>query len=86
MLNKFPYVFWFKVSVRTNWFSYWWHTRGANSIEIQAWIFKISIGRPWCKGVLAGYKRDFKNLDQPKRVNDDNLKANFTILIGKYNP
>lgn len=75
--SRKPWVFWFDISIRKKWFSNYWTTRGANFFEMQLWIFKISIGRPWIKSEHFGY-------DHVKKANKDNLRAPFSFLIGKY--
>lgn len=71
MKNK--WVFWFRISVRKQWFSYWWKTRGSNHMELQIWIFKISIGLPWNKSI--------QDIDYIEKTNYNNLKAPYTLLI-----
>jgi hypothetical protein len=83
-VNNFPWVFWIHIKRRPQWFSYWWKTRGANYIEFQVWIFRISIGMPWLKYVLEGQLRDYKTLRFAKETNDGNQKMKFSFLIGKY--
>ena len=84
-IKNFPWVFWFNISLRPDWFSYWWKTRGANFLEYQIWIFKISIGRPWKEHVLLGYLNDYNNLKIPEKTNEANLNPLFSFKIGKTN-
>ena len=81
--SKMPWVFWFRISIRRKWFSYWWHTRGANYYELQVWIFKISIGRPWFIGAVYQNRKDYGSLNHIRQTNADNLKAPFTILMNR---
>lgn len=75
------WVFWFNVQIRKDWFSFWWKTRGSNFMEIQVWIFKISIGLPWSKIVKEYYLKQDGNLNKLDKVNIDNLKGPWTLLI-----
>lgn len=76
-LANYPWVFWLSISCRPKWFSYNWSTRGANYKEIQWWIFKINIGRPWLKIVVDAHARDFGSA---KYIHDTN-KTNSTRLF-----
>lgn len=84
MKKKFPWVFWVNISIRKDWFSYWWKSRGSNCLNLQVWIFSISIGRPWINHVLEDKIKDFGSLDSAKKVNDNNLTAPISFQIGKY--
>jgi hypothetical protein len=75
---KHPWVFWFTVRVRRDWFSYWWKSRGSNAISFQVWIFHISIGLPWNKVVKDYHLRQHGNLDLLTKTNEDNLKGPWT--------
>ena len=74
--KKTNWVFWFKISIRRKWFSYWWSTRGANFKEYQIWIFKISIGQPWLHDVIEQETKGHAD-----NVNSDNKKMSFSRLI-----
>lgn len=78
---KQPWVFWFRISIRKDWFKYWWKTRGSNYIEFQVWILRISIGLPWHKNVKEYYLNQYGNLNHLDKTNLDNLKAPLTLLI-----
>jgi len=77
-----PFVFWLKISIRKTWFSYWWKTRGANFLEFQVWIFRISIGMPWYQGYLDSVKKDYGSLNTIEESNKGNLKHWLSIKIG----
>lgn len=77
--RKVGWVFWIKIEYRKNWFSFFWKTRGANYIEFQIWVFKISIGLPWKKRVVNGYTRVNKHLKIIKDTNENNAKMRFAI-------
>jgi hypothetical protein len=78
---KQPWVFWFRINIRKNWFSYWYKTRGSNYIEFQIWIIKISIGLPWSENVKKYFLDQYGNLKLLDRVNQNNLKSPLTLLI-----
>lgn len=82
--SKLPWVFWISIRIRRKWFSYWWKTRGANFIEFQVWIFKITIGRPWHKDAVHRFRKDYGTHNHIREVNRDNLKYWFSIPIGKH--
>lgn len=79
-LANYPWVFWFQVSYRPKWFSYNWRTRGANFIEVQLWVFKISIGRPWLKSPVDAHVRDYGSAKYVHNTNQDNLKQRFSFI------
>ena len=81
---KFPWVLWFSISKRKQWFSYWWRTRGANYVEFQVWIFRITIGMPWINDVLLQHIKDYGDLRNAKKTNKLNLHSWFSFQIGKY--
>ena len=80
---RYPWVFWVSISIRKEWFSYWWKTRGSNFIEFQVWIFKINIGMPWQKSPRMYYNK-MNELRNMKKTNENCLKAPFSFLIGSY--
>jgi len=80
-MKKVNWVFWFNVSIRRNWFSYFWKTRGANFIEIQFFIFKISIGLPWHKNYINSIIRDYGSNASLLKTNEMNLKSRWAILM-----
>ena len=80
-MSKIPWVFWINVSIRREWFSYWWKTRGSNFVEYQVWIFKISIGRPWLRSVVESKIRDYGNIDTILETNKTNLNAPLSIVM-----
>lgn len=82
--NPVPWVFYIDIKIRKNWFSYWWKTRGSNALEIQIWIFCITIGMPWHYSVVRYYLRLYGGLNQLKLSNDSFTKKRFSLLIGKY--
>jgi hypothetical protein len=73
-----PWVFWFTVRIRRNWFKIFWTARGSNFREFQIWIFQISIGRPWLNSTMT--YPDYYD-ENTKEINDGNLKSKFSILI-----
>ena len=79
-LANYPWVFWFQVSYRPKWFSYNWRARGANFIEVQLWVFKISIGRPWLKSPVDAHVRDYGSAKYVHNTNQDNLKQRFSFI------
>jgi hypothetical protein len=79
-LENFPWIFWLRVSIRKHWFSYMWSTRGANFIEFQFWIFRISIGRPW----KHAYLNQENIIPHLKLTNDVNFKSKTAFQIGNY--
>lgn len=81
--SKFAWVFWLSISVRKQWFSYWWRTRGANFSEYQIWIFRITVGRPWIQDYIHSIRKNYSSLDHIRDTNRENLKRPFTFLIGK---
>lgn len=81
---RFPWVFWLNIKIRRKWFSYFWKTRGTNFLEIQFFIFYISIGMPWKECVLESHIKDYGTLDSIKNTNIGHLKRFFTFQIGKY--
>lgn len=83
-IKNFPWILHLKVEVRKDWFSKLWKTRGANYLELQVWIFKITIGMPWIKDVLADYLANYKSLDIPKATNNSFLAHSPSIQIGNY--
>jgi hypothetical protein len=80
-LSSLPWVFWINISIRREWFSYWWKTRGSNFAEYQVWIFKISIGRPWLRSVVESKIRDYGGVETILKTNEANLKNPISILI-----
>ena len=68
-MKKPSWVFWLNISIRKHWFSKWWKSRGANSIDIQVWIFHINIGLPWHKNVLRYELEMFGNYDNLEKTN-----------------
>lgn len=76
-----PWVFYINISVRKDWFSYWWSTRGSNFKEFQVWMFKISVGRPWSQIVLELLMSEYGNIEYAMKTNTENLRGPFTILI-----
>lgn len=63
---NYPWVFWINISYRPKWFKMFWKTRGANYIEYQVLILKITIGRPWFKGsVDAHHTRPEPTISSP---------------------
>lgn len=81
--SKLPWVFWLNISIRRDWFKRFWKTRGANFLEMQAWIFKISIGMPWLQGPVSSTRKNYGSYDYIRKTNLDNLKQPFSIAIGK---
>jgi hypothetical protein len=79
--SKFPWVIWFKVSIRRKWFSYWWKTRGANFLELQVWIFKISIGMPWAADAVHRFRKDYGSHDHIRETNRCNAIPFFSFKI-----
>lgn len=80
------WIFWIEIN-RRSWFKKLWSTRGANFIDIQIFGYLLSIGLPWKKCVIDGYKRDYTNKAEShiKQVNQQNLKHKFSIKIpGKF--
>jgi len=82
--KNYPWVLRLSISIRKDWFSYWWKTRGSNYLEMQIWIFRINIGMPWLPYVLEGKIRDYGSLDDARRTNDSFIKNGIGVLIGKY--
>jgi hypothetical protein len=82
-MKKHSWVFWINISIRKQWFSYWWKTRGSNHIEFQVWIFKINIGQPWVDSVLKYHLENDGSLNYIDRINQDNLKTPFSFLINQ---
>lgn len=78
----FPWVFWISFSYRPQWFSKWWRTRGANYVEYQVWLFRITIGRPWFDGAAFGSRRDYGSYNQMRETNENNLRQPFSFLVG----
>jgi hypothetical protein len=76
---NYPWVFWVRISYRPKWFSRRWSTRGANFKEIQLWVFKISIGRPWLKGPIEAHIRDYGSTQYVHDTNKQNLKPFFSF-------
>lgn len=83
-VKSFPWVLWLNITIRRNWFTNLWYTRGSNFFEAQVWIFKISIGMPWIKDVLVGKIRDYGSLKTAKETNEGILKNTKSIQIGNY--
>lgn len=81
IVSTLPWVFWMHISIRRDWFSYWWSTRGANFVEFQVWIFCISIGRPWLKSVIESKIHQYGSAYSIKKTNEENLKLPMSILI-----
>lgn len=71
---NYPWVFWLKISIRPKWFSYMWRTRGANHLDMQIWIFRVSIGRPWLKMYIDAHTRDYGSAKYVHEANKVNLK------------
>ena len=82
-INKYPWVFWFNIKIRTKWFSYFWKARGANYLEIQFLCFYISIGRPWSEYYLETNIRDYGNLNSIKKTNDSFPQKWYYFHIGE---
>lgn len=80
-LANYPWVFWLRISVRTKWFNNYWRTRGANHLEMQIWIFRISIGRPWVKMYLDAHSRDYGSAKYVHKSNKENLKYWFSFKM-----
>jgi hypothetical protein len=78
---NYPWVFWIDISYRPKWFKWFWSTRGANYIEFQVIIFRISIGMPWIKDVVSANQRDFGSAKCIHKTNKDNLRNRFSFLI-----
>lgn len=83
-MKQFPYIFWINISIRKNWFSLFWKSRGANFIEIQFLIFKINIGCSWGKNILKYYTDNCESLSLLKKSNEMNLKAPLSFQVGSY--
>jgi hypothetical protein len=80
-ISTLPWVFWMHISIRRDWFSYWWKTRGSNFVEFQVWIFCISIGRPWLKKIVESNIRDYGGVSQILKTNEANLNHPLSIQI-----
>lgn len=79
---NYPWVFWINISYRPQWFKKFWKTRGANYVEYQVWVFKISIGQPWFKGALDAHQRDYGSAKHIHKTNQDILhNTKLSILI-----
>lgn len=48
-MENINWVFWLKISIRKDWFSFYWTTRGANFMNMQLGVLFIDIGLPWKK-------------------------------------
>lgn len=77
---KVQWVFWINISFR-KWFKFYWTTRGANYKEIQIWLIRISIGRPWLDCYVGSQYRDYKTTRYITETNKGNLKRFFSFKI-----
>lgn len=82
--EKFPWMFWIRISIRKQWFAFFWKSRLANCLDIQIWIFNIIIGIPWSKNPLQQQMKDYKTLRFAKNTNDGIKKSRFSFQIGSY--
>ncbi len=72
------WVFWIDISIRKEWFTKFWKTRGANFLEIQFFNLRIGIGMPWLNTYLTYFDYMDENI---YKTNIDNAKRRFSFLI-----
>ena len=73
-MKKVDWVFWVTIQKRKGWFKKFWKTRGSNCMEIQIYDYKISIGLPWHKDVVAKANQNYplEGINHFHRVNKQN--------------
>ncbi len=79
--TKVTWVFWINLSIRKNWFKFFWKTRGANYLEVQLWIFKLSIGLPWHKEVVKAQIRDYGHTRSLELSNLSNSVSPYSFWL-----
>lgn len=82
--KNFPWIFYITIEFNTDWFSYWWKTRGANFLQLQILFFKIKLGRPWLKCYLENQIKEYGSLKYVKETNDSFKDSWYAFQIGKY--
>jgi hypothetical protein len=84
-ISKFPWIAWFRIEIRKDWFCFFFKTRGSNFLEFQIWIFKISIGMPWKKHVLEYWYQHNKLMKHQIKTNQNMYYSPMiTFQIGEY--
>jgi hypothetical protein len=72
--KKVGWVFWFTVEKRKGWFKKFWKTRGSNYMEFQIYDWKITIGLPWHKDVIAKANQSYplEGINHMLKTNEQN--------------
>lgn len=84
-MSDYPWVLWIKISIRKDWFTHLWYTRGANACDIQLWKIRIQIGLPWIKDAVISNFRDYRT-DKTMMSANTGIYQNtfFSMVIGRY--
>jgi hypothetical protein len=74
MSEKIDWVFWITIQKREGWFKKFWNSRGANSLDIQIYNYRILIGMPWHPEVIrkADVNYPMEGINHMLKTNEQN--------------